>query len=80
MCQICQKRSSRGQISSKFSRPFAHVLKTPNKYLSASKTVFHPEKNLKEDLIFIEKVVLMVRDADAIDNRNTYRILPLLRK
>ena len=61
MCQIWHKRSSRGQISSKFSRPFSQVPKTPNKYLSTSKAIFNPEKNLK-DLIFTEKVVFIARD------------------
>ena len=37
MCQIWHKRSSRGHISSKFSRKFPQVLKTPKKYLSTSK-------------------------------------------
>ena len=41
---------------------FSQVLKTPNKYLSASKAVFNPEKKFKEDLIFIEKIIFMARD------------------
>ena len=47
MCQIWHKRSSRCQISSKFSRMFSQVLKTPNKYLSSPKAFFNLEKNLK---------------------------------
>ena len=35
------------KISLKFSQTFLQVLKTPNKYLSASKAVFNPEKKFE---------------------------------
>ena len=47
MCQIWHKRSSRGQISSKFSGTFSQVLKTQNQFLSTSKAVSNPEKNFE---------------------------------
>ena len=50
----CARSGTNGQAvvkSLQFPWPFSQVLKTPSKYLFASKAVFNPETNLKEDLI-----------------------------
>ena len=58
MCQILHQRSSRGPITSKFSRTFSQVLKTPDKYLSLSKAVSDPEKIEIRFDFFLKKLSL----------------------